>query len=110
MTALWLAAPAISFLLLGAHFLREGSWVLVAACVALLALLAVRRRWAQRLVQAALVLGALEWVWTALILVQQRTAQGQPWTRLALILGVVALWTLASAVAMQRVRVPKRDL
>lgn len=54
MTALWLAAPAISLLLLGAHFLREGSWVLVAACV--------------------------------------------------------ALRTLASAVAMQRVRVPKRDL
>ena len=105
MTALWLAAPALSFLLLGAHFLREGNWALVAACVALIALLAWRRPWARRVVQAALVLGALEWVWTAYLLIQQRMAEGLPWTRLAVILGVVAIWTAASALAMQRVRV-----
>jgi hypothetical protein len=54
-----------------------------------------------RLVQACLVAGSFEWLWTAYGLVQQRIALGQAWTRLALILGAVALLTAASALAFR---------
>lgn len=97
MNLLLLAAPILSFLLLGAHFMREGAWLLVAACIGFALLLAWRTRWAARLVQLALALGAIEWMWTALVLVQERMAEGRPWLRLAMILGGVALFTAASA-------------
>lgn len=100
MQALLLAAPAISLLVLGAHFLREGALVLTGACAVLVLLLAWRRPWVPRLLQAALALGTIEWAWTALVLVQQRIAEGRPWGRMAAILGFVALVTAASIAAL----------
>jgi hypothetical protein len=97
MNILWLLAPALSFALLCAHFYRAGAWLPMVACIALLPLLLLRRGWAARLVQVCLLAGSLEWAWTALLLVQQRMALGQPWLRLVAILGAVALLTAASA-------------
>ena len=107
MNLLWLLAPAVSFVLLGAHFFRAGQWPLLLACVVLLPLLLVRRAWVPRLMQACLLAGSLEWVWTAFALAQQRIAFGQPWLRLASILGVVAMFTAASALVfgVRRLRV-----
>ena len=104
MKILLIAAPVLSFLVLGAHFLREGALWLVIACVALIALLAWRRPWVPRLVQAALALGAVEWLRTAAMLIQQRMAEGRPWLRLAAILGAVAIVTAASAWTVERLR------
>lgn len=104
MTALLFAAPVISLLLLGAHFFRDGAWPLAAACAVLVFLLAWRRPWVPRLLQAALALGTVEWLWTTFVLVQERVAEGRPWMRLAIILGVVSLVTAASAVALERLR------
>lgn len=108
MNLLWLLAPAMSFVLLGAHFFRAGLWPLAVGCAALLPLLLVRRTWAARLAQACLLAGSLEWAWTTFMLAQQRIALGQPWLRLVLILGAVALFTAASAlgVRVRRVRAP----
>ncbi len=102
MNILLFAAPVLSFLLLGAHFLREGAWPLVVACMAFALLLAWRTVWARRLVQAALALGTIEWIWTALVLVQERMAEGRPWLRLAMIMAGVALFTAVSALAPRR--------
>jgi hypothetical protein len=96
-----LAAPIAAFLILGAHFLREGTWVLTAACAALALAVAWRKSWVPRLLQAALVLGTVEWAWTAFILVQQRMAEGRPWGRMAIILGGVALVTAGSIAAVE---------
>ena len=52
-----LLLPALALLLLGAHFFRAGLIPFAAACVALLALLFVRARWAGSVLQVALVLG-----------------------------------------------------
>jgi hypothetical protein len=93
--------PALALGLLGAHFYRAAAWPLVALCVLLVVLLAWPRAWVARLVQGALVLGALEWLWTAWWLVQQRLALGQPWLRLAFILGLVAVLTVASALVFR---------
>jgi hypothetical protein len=97
----WLLLPAFALVLLAAHFLRAASWPGVAVCGALLALLAVPRAWAARVLQAALALGALEWLHTLVVLAQMRLALGQPWLRLALILGLVAALTAASAFVFQ---------
>lgn len=100
-----LALPALALLVLGAHFYRAAQWPLVLACLALVLLLAWRRPWVPRVMQLALLLGTMEWLWSALWLVQQRLALGQPWRRLAFILLVVALATAASALVFRRTRV-----
>ena len=93
-----LIAPGLALVVLTAHFYRAAAWPLVAASLLALVLLALlRRRWVRALLQACLLAGATEWLWTAFMLVQQRTALGLPWLRLVLILGTVALLTAAAA-------------
>lgn len=87
----------LSALLLGAHFLRGGHWLLLLASLAIPAISWIRRPWAPRIVQVALIAGALEWARTLALLVMAREAIGAPWTRLALILGTVAVFTACSA-------------
>ena len=102
MTFVLLLAPALALTLLAAHFYRAGAWPLMLASVAVIGLLALPRAWVARLVQFVLVLGAAEWIWTTAVLVQQRMALGQPWMRLAAILGAVALFTAAAALVFER--------
>lgn len=96
--------PALALVLLAAHFYRAGAWPLFVVSVALLPLLALRRRWVPPLLQLALLAGAAEWLWTAALLAQQRLALGQPWQRMALILAAVALLTLAAAAVFRSAR------
>ncbi len=91
----------LSFLVLGAHFLRADSMIGVYAVLAVIALLFVRRPWVARIVQAVLVLGALEWLRTMYELAQIRAIHGQPYGRMLVILGVVAAVTLCSALLFQ---------
>lgn len=87
----------LSALLLAAHFLRAGLLSLVVLSLAFPTVLVFSRRWAARLVQGILVLAATEWIRTLLINVSQHQADGRPWTRLVIILGLVAVFTAASA-------------
>lgn len=91
----------LSLVLLGAHFLRFGHMPGVGTALALIALLFVRRRWVARLIQAALVLGALEWARTLYELAAMRAAHGQAYTRMTVILAAVAALTLLSALVFQ---------
>lgn len=96
---------ALSVLVLAAHFYRARQMPLVALALALPLLLFVRERWSARVVQAGLVVGALEWIRTLAFFAGQRMEVGRPWGRLAVILGAVAALTALSALA---VRVPPR--
>ncbi|MDH5298431.1 MAG: hypothetical protein OEV91_05375 [Desulfobulbaceae bacterium] len=91
----------LSTILISAHFLRSRLWLLVVISVAISALLLVRKKWAARLVQAGLVLAALEWLRTLYGLVLYRQAMGMEWKRLAVILAGVALATLLSALVFR---------
>ena len=108
MSLLLLLAPALSALLLAAHFLRGGQALGVAASLALLAVLAIPRRWAARLAQAALVAGAAEWIRTLLVLVAARRDAQAPYARLALILAGVAAGTAASSLVLESRRLRAR--
>ena len=91
----------LSLIVLGAHFMRYDNSAGVVGSAVLIALLIVRQPWVARLMQVALVLGALEWLWTLFGLVQVRAALGQPFIRMTVILGSVAVVTFLSALLFQ---------
>jgi hypothetical protein len=101
MNGLRLLPVLVSFLLLGAHFLRTGPLAVAVACAALPLLLLLRRAWIPPLMQVLLTLAALEWLRTLYVLAAMRIAWGEPWGRMALILGGVALFTGLSALVFR---------
>ena len=101
MNVLKLLPVILSFLLLGAHFYRAGlAWATV-LCAAIPFLLFVQKPWIPRLFQVLLVLGAIEWLRSLYFFAAMRIAWDQPWTRLAVILGAVALFTALSGLVFQ---------
>lgn len=100
-TFLYLLPPALSSLTLGAHFLRRGELLPTALCVVLFGVLFTRRRWAPRVVQAAMALAMLIWVRTIVALIPVRRAAGEPWQRMAVILGAVAFVALIGALVFE---------
>ncbi len=109
MRTFFLLLPAgLSALLMGAHFLRRGDLVAIAICLALVGLLFVRRAWAARAAQGALVLAALEWLRTLAVLLPARRAAGGPWVRLVAILGGVVLLALVAAALFETRRLRER--
>lgn len=96
-----LLLPALALLLLGAHFFRAGLVVLTVACLGLVALLFVRAGWAARALEATLWLGTLEWLRTAWVFASARAQAGQPYGRLLLILGGVALVTAVASLLLR---------
>jgi hypothetical protein len=94
-----------SVLMLAAHFLRTGPMIFALLCLIVPLTLFVRRKWSLRLVQLFLLLGAAEWVRTLIVLVGDRQAQGEPWLRLVIILGVVMAFTAGSAFILQAKKV-----
>ena len=92
---------ALSLVVLGAHFMRYGNTIGVIGSVVLIALLFIRRPWAARAMQVALVLAALEWLHTLYDLTQVRMALEQPFARMVVILGAVAAVTACSSLLFQ---------
>lgn len=86
----------LSCFLLGAHFYRAGLPILTALCAFAPLALFIRKPWLPRAFQAMLIIGALEWLRTLYMLAAMRIAFDQPWGRMALILGAVALFTALS--------------
>jgi hypothetical protein len=96
----------LSALVLAAHFFRAGQ--LTGTVPASAGSRSVVPPWAARVVQVGLVIGAAEWVRTLFVFTEQRRAMGEPWARLAVILGTVALFTLVSALAFYSERLRRR--
>jgi hypothetical protein len=94
----------ISFLLLAAHFLRSAHPLLCLLSLLFPLLLFVRRPWAVRVIQVALVAGSIEWLRTLLALAVARQSLDEPWLRMALILAVVATWTALSILVFRSSR------
>jgi hypothetical protein len=96
-----LLLPGLALLLLAAHLMHAGWLPLAGLALLLIGLLFVRRPWAARAVQVVLAIAAIEWVLTAYGLAQLRLGHGQPYLRLVLILGSVALFTALAVAAFQ---------
>jgi hypothetical protein len=92
-----LILPGLALLLLAAHLVHAGLIPLASVALMLIGLLSVRRPWAARVVQVVLLIGAIEWVLTAVGLAQLRASHGEPYLRLAAILGAVTVFTVLAA-------------
>ncbi len=101
MRALILGILSLTLLLLAAHSLRWGHTGRVGCLLLSLGLVFSRQAWARWVLTAVLGWGAWLWLDTALRLVRLRMAFGEPWQRMALILGAVCAVTLM-AIALLR--------
>jgi hypothetical protein len=108
MNFLKLLPVILSFILLGAHFYRAGMVLAALARVAVLILLFLRKKWVPRLFQVLLFLGALEWLRTLYMLAGVYMTIGKPWTRMAIILGTVALLTALSGLVFRNRKLAAR--
>lgn len=97
MRHLLLVPIVLSALTLGAHFLRAGHPLLAVVAAALPLLLVPRSIACLRLLQGLLLLGACEWLRALVEIRAMRQVLGQPWQRMAIILGAVALVTALAA-------------
>jgi hypothetical protein len=95
--AVALSMPIIfSFLLVGAHFFRGSHFILVCLSLVFPCLLLVQQRWAARAVQPALICAAFEWARTSVSIMNIRLAAGEPYLRMLLILGAMAVLNLGA--------------
>lgn len=84
----------LAAILLAAHFLRSYNLLPMTLCLLAPFLLLVRRRWSLLTLQLSTIPAALIWLLTLYGIIQQRTFEGRSWTASAIILGVVAAFTL----------------
>ena len=96
-TAMRLLPAVVALALLAAHFYRVGLVPLVPTCIGATALLFVRLPWVRYLAVGSLLLASAEWIRTLVVLVGERADAGEPWLRLAAILGAVVVFTLLAA-------------
>ena len=96
-----LALPLFALLLLAAHLVHSGLMSLAALAALLVGLLAVPRPWAARTLQVVLAVAVIEWILTTVGLAQLRLRHGEPYVRLAVILGSVTLFTARAVLAFQ---------
>lgn len=101
MNSLKLSPVILSFLMLAAHFYRSGIFILSIFCLIIPFTLFIRNIWIPRIFQILLILGAIEWIRTIMIFVEERKMYDMPWVRLAVILGSVALFTALSGLLFQ---------
>ena len=89
---------SFSLVLLGAHFSRM-NFPLILSIIALLApfLFFYKKKISITILQAILFIGTLEWIRAAFYYIQQRVDLGTPWLRLAVILGIIIIFTGYSA-------------
>ena len=90
----------LAALLLGAHFLRAGHFLMVGICLAAPLLFAWRSHRALIALQLAAYGAAATWIAVAIELVHTRQQYGQRWTAAAIILGSVALFTLIAGLLL----------
>ena len=86
----------ICFLLMAAHWSRADMNILAVITLILSLILFWKSHISGRIVQVVLFLFGLEWIRALISYTRQRIEDGEDWVRLAIILGVVALFNFAS--------------
>ncbi len=86
----------LCFLLLAAHFGRAQIFILQYISILIPFLLFWKTKIAAFIIQACLLLAGIEWIRTAVYYARIRIEDGEPWLRLAIILGSVAALNFAT--------------
>jgi hypothetical protein len=94
--------------LIAAHFLRSGSLIPMALCLATPLLFLARRRWSLLVLEGLAYTAAAIWLVTAWQLVAERRLFGEPWMRAAIILLAVAAVSALAGVVLRGTSVRRR--
>lgn len=98
--------PAIlSFLIVAAHFYRNGQLVLTILFILAPFFLIIKKDWILKSIQWLLYAAALNWVFVTYGLVYQRVLTGDPWQRLIFIMLAVFAFIVFSAVLLNSKKV-----
>lgn len=98
----------LAALLLAAHFLRSFSLVPMALCLLAPLLLLSKQRWSLVTLQLLTIPAALIWVLTLHGIIQERIFEQRSWTASAIILSVVALFTLFAGWILNHPQIKER--
>jgi hypothetical protein len=98
----------IAAVLMAAHFLRSFSLVPMAVCLLAPLLLLIKKRWSLVTLQVLTIPAALIWLMTLYGIIQERIFEGRSWTSSAIILGLVALFTLFAERLLNSPKVKER--
>jgi len=90
----------IAALLLAAHFMREGNYIFMMLCLAVPLFFLFKKRWVLIFLQLAAYVGGLTWIMITVDFVRERMYLGEPWRRLVMILGPVAVVTIVSGLLL----------
>ena len=86
----------LCFLLLAAHFGRANLFILQIISILIPFLLFWKTKVTAFIIQACLLLAGIEWIRTTVYYTQIRIENGEPWLRLAIILGAIAVLNFAT--------------
>jgi ABC-type transport system involved in cytochrome c biogenesis permease subunit len=86
----------LSAVLIAAHFLRSFDLIPMLLCLAAPFLLLIKKRWVLPVLQVLTVVSALIWMYALYGIIQERIFEGRSWIASAIILGVVAAFSLFS--------------
>lgn len=87
---------SLSAIIVAAHFLRSGSLLPMLLCLLAPFLLLIKKRWVLWILQALTAVAAVIWMVALYSIIQERIFEGRSWMASAIILGVVAVFTLFS--------------
>jgi hypothetical protein len=98
--ALRITLVIVAAILLVAHFLRQGEFILMLLCMLTPLLLLIKKRWSLFALQLLMYLDATIWLITTIKIVQERIFFGEAWVRLVIILGAVILFTIVAGLLL----------
>ncbi len=93
---------ALNSITLAAHFSRTGLDFLGGLVLLIPFIMLYKRNISIQIVQVLMVFAGAEWIRTTVHFVSQRMDSGEPWLRLAIILGIVVVAAFGSAFLLNR--------
>lgn len=94
--------------MISAHFYRHYNYPLMILSIIVPFLLLIKKRWILITVQVFTLGGAGVWINTIIEIADERRNYGEPWIRMVVILGAVALFTLCSGLLLNLKKVKEK--
>ncbi|MDO8283214.1 MAG: hypothetical protein Q7U10_11440 [Thermodesulfovibrionia bacterium] len=90
----------LSSIIISAHFYRHYNYPMMIVSILVPLLLLIKKRGILILIQLFALAGAGVWINTIVVIANERMRSGEPWIRMAVILGAVAAFTLFSGLLL----------
>ena len=98
----------IASLMLGAHFMKASNYLLTLVYIIAPFILLIKKRWSLIALQALAYIGGGVWISTIIVIAQSRISYGEPWSRMAYILGAIAIFTILAGLLLNSPKVKEK--